>query len=117
MPGSKYRTLQSPSSYQNKFNQEEFDKLKKSLPLSSAKKLLEKSIKDTDGGFTKFQLLSTMRYMDLIDDKTLISKAKPILKKELRKLRYLDQDTIDVLCQLYADTGKSNRERKHFFTL
>ena len=88
--------------------------MKKSFVSTNTQALLETSVEKSDGGFTKFQILSTMRYLDLLNDTSFVSQAKPLLKKELRKLRFLDQDTIDLLCQLWPTLEIINKTEDIF---
>jgi hypothetical protein len=104
----------SPNFYPNKLDNEQFIELKKSFVSTNTQALLETSVEKSDGGFTKFQILSTMRYLDLLNDTSFVSQAKPLLKKELRKLRFLDQDTIDLLCQLWPTLEIINKTEDIF---
>lgn len=93
----------SANFYSNILEQKEYEQLIKVAKTSTFKDVFEKLYKKTDNGFTKIQLLSLKRYLGIINQNEAITAIGPLLKKEFKKLkkRGLDQDTIDLLCQLW----------------
>ena len=55
-----------------------------------------------------------MRNLGILDDEKLNQRVVPILKEEFSKLKYrgLDQDTIDLLCQMWPTFQKVNSDNK-----
>ena len=83
--------------------QREYEKLSRAAINPNFIEKFEELYQKTDNGFTKIQLLSMKRYLGITTEQQSVNEILPILKSELKKLkrRGLDQDTVDLLCQLW----------------
>ena len=94
---------EKPNIYSNFLEQKEYSQLLTVAQSTKFKETFENLYNKTSNGFTKIQLLSLKRYLGITTQEESIREIKPLLKKELKRLkkRGLDQDTIDLLCQLW----------------